>query len=218
MRTEARKVNDLFFDILKIAFPETDFREARNSVGSFSGPVAMTASGSSTRHVHGQNKRNRLVSDAEPDPWPTHKPQTRGSLHATEDSKSRSHMSQKEARVGVSSSSREQDDPRPLTHPGELVICKKKRKDREKSVMKTGNMSGGPVSPTGVSRNIKNSGCVSMMKDSWLNQQGIQQQGWANQSPQLTSGGSSGGGSSVGWANPVKRMRTDAGRRRPSHL
>nr|GMC91119.1 ATP-dependent helicase BRM [Ipomoea batatas] len=219
VRTEARKVNDLFFDILKIAFPETDFREARNSV-SFSGPATMTASGSSTRQMLGQNKRNRLVSDAEADAGPTHKPQTRGSLHATEDSKSsRSHVSQKEARLGVGSS-REQDDPRPLTHPGELVICKKKRKDREKSVMKTGNMSGGPVSPTGVSRNAKNSGCVSMMKDSWLNQQGVQQQGqgWANQSPQLTSGGSSGGGSSVGWANPVKRMRSDAGRRRPSHL
>ena len=28
VRTEARKVHDLFFDILKIAFPNTDFREA----------------------------------------------------------------------------------------------------------------------------------------------------------------------------------------------
>ncbi|KAK8345654.1 hypothetical protein V6Z12_A07G163400 [Gossypium hirsutum] len=35
VRSEARKVHDLFFDLLKIAFPDTDFREARNAL-SFS--------------------------------------------------------------------------------------------------------------------------------------------------------------------------------------
>ncbi|VFQ76408.1 unnamed protein product [Cuscuta campestris] len=218
VRSEAKKVNDLFFDILKMAFPETDFREARNCFSFSGGPSALPASGPSTRHMVGQNKRGRPNNDAFPephDPSPTpHRPQTRGSLlHDIEDAKPRSHTSQKEPRP--------QENPRPLTHPGELVICKKKRKDREKSVMKTVNMPGGPVSPplpAGMNRNIKNPGFVSMMKESsWLNQQGAQQhQGWtSHQSPQLTGGS---GSSSVGWANPVKRMRTDAGRRRPSHL
>ncbi|CAH9108266.1 unnamed protein product [Cuscuta epithymum] len=248
---EAKKVNDLFFDILKMSFPETDFREARNSVSFSGGPsVAVPAvSGSSTRQILlNQNKRGRLFSEAfasEPDPSsPTthNKPATRGSLlHAIEeDSKSRSHTSQKEPKPGVvsTSSSRGEavDNRRPFTHPGELVICKKKRKDREKStLMKTvSSMSGGghPVSPppplpTVVSRNTKNSGGVAMMmKDtSWSNQPQVtqQQQGWSNhQPPQLTRGGGSGSGgggnNSVAWANPVKRMRTDSGRRRPSHL
>ncbi|GJX83514.1 ATP-dependent helicase BRM [Tanacetum coccineum] len=32
VRSEAKKVHDLFFDIMKIAFPDTDFREARSAL------------------------------------------------------------------------------------------------------------------------------------------------------------------------------------------
>lgn len=120
-------------------------------------------------------------------------------------------MHHKETRFG--SSSRDPgppENPRLVAHPGELVICKKKRKDREKSAVKSGG-SAGPVSPMG--RSIRSpgtgSGSGSGPRDTRLSQQiAAQQQVRAQQV----------GSGTMGWANPVKRMRTDAGKRRPSHL
>ncbi|KAL0347801.1 UNVERIFIED_CONTAM: ATP-dependent helicase BRM [Sesamum calycinum] len=181
VRSEAKKVHDLFFDILKIAFPDTDFREARNSI-SFSSSVTTPASGPSSRQkLAGQSKSQKL-----------------------------------ESRLSSSKSSRElsqADDTCPFTHPGDLVICKKKRKDREKSAAKSGNGLGGPVSSTGMGRFITGRGLIPGSKDRGSSQQSAIQRGWAALSPQQGNGSGS-----VGWANPVKRMRTDAGRRRPSHL
>ncbi|CAK7348864.1 unnamed protein product [Dovyalis caffra] len=54
-------------------------------------------------------------------------------------------------------------------------------------------------------RNITSPVLSSIPKDARLNQQNTHQQGWVNQ-PQPTNGGAG----SVGWANPVKRLRTDA--------
>ncbi|KAK6140625.1 hypothetical protein DH2020_025625 [Rehmannia glutinosa] len=208
VRSEARKVHDLFFDILNIAFSDTDFREARNSM-SFSGSgVPTPATGPSTRQTPpaSQTKRQKSVKDVDSDNTPFQKPQTRVPIHTVEGSKLRSHVPQKESRL-------QPDDEHPFTHPGDLVICKKKRKDREKTAAKPGNGSGGPLSPTGLSRSVRSPGG----KEIGSNQQGSTQHGWAAAvSPQ--QGNNSSGGGSVGWANPVKRMRTDAGRRRPSHL
>ncbi|KAJ8573177.1 hypothetical protein K7X08_009688 [Anisodus acutangulus] len=204
VRSEARKVHDLFFDILKIEFPDTDFREARNSI-SFAGPAASTTPGASSRQMPvGQNKRHKLINEMESDSSPLMKPQTRGALHAGEDAKSKSHMAQRETRFGGGSSSRElsqQDDSRLLTHPGELVICKKKRKDREKLGLKpgSGSSSAGPVSPPSVRGSIRSPGSLPTAK-----------------APQQLNG--RGSNSSAGWANPVKRLRSDSARRRPSHL
>ncbi|XP_059634204.1 ATP-dependent helicase BRM [Cornus florida] len=219
VRSEARKVHELFFDILKIAFPDTDFREARNAL-SFSGAVATSTSAPSSRQaVAGQSKRHKLITKVELDPSPPQKPVLRGHIPAGEDTRGRGLVPQNESRLGSSSSSREQgqqDEPRLFTHPGELVICKKKRKDREKSVMKPGNGSTGPVSPPSMGRSTRSPGpgSGSISKDTRLSQHTMHQQGWANQPPQQMNGG----GGTVGWANPVKRMRTDAGKRRPSHL
>ncbi|KAL3517180.1 hypothetical protein ACH5RR_024082 [Cinchona calisaya] len=215
VRSEARKVHDLFFDILKIVFPDNDFREARSSL-SFTGPPTVSTHGSSSKQMlTGQNRRQKATGSAEPEPIRPQKPQTRGPIH--EDTKTRGHVSQKESRLGSSSSrdlGSQQDVSRPFTHPGELVICKKKRKDREKLGFKAGDGSAGPVSPTGITRGIRSPARASIAKDVKLSQQVIQQQGRNNQSPQ--QGNRSGG--NVGWANPVKRMRTDAGKRRPSQL
>ncbi|XP_052192265.1 ATP-dependent helicase BRM isoform X2 [Diospyros lotus] len=206
VRNEARKVHDLFFDILKIAFSDTDFREARNAL-SFSGSVSSSAA--LRQAVPGQSKRHKLVNEVEPDGNPSQKPLSRGPGLSCEDTRNRSHLPPKESRTG--SSSREQDDPRLLTHPGELVICKKKRKDREKSAAKPGNGSAGPVSPPSVGRGTRSSGPGFMAKDTRSSQQS---QGWSNQPSEQINGGSG----FIGWAKPVKRLRTDAGKRRPSHL
>ncbi|KAM3016714.1 hypothetical protein FF2_000695 [Malus domestica] len=211
VRTEARKVHDLFFDILKIAFAETDFREARSAL-SFTSPV-LTSNAPSPRAVTvGPSKRHRLINDVEPDPVHQQKPQQRAPIFNSEDTRVRSHMPQKESRLGSGSGNSrdyyQQDDSPPPAHPGDLVICKKKRKDREKSVVKTRTGSAGPVSPPSVGRGIRSPGPNSVAK------QTPHPQGWANQSGQPTNKG----GGSVGWANPVKRLRTDSGKRRPSHL
>ncbi|XP_073263490.1 ATP-dependent helicase BRM isoform X3 [Populus alba] len=214
VRTEARKVHDLFFDILKIAFPDTDFREARDTF-SFSGPSSTSISAPSPKQAAlGLIKRHKSINDVEPDSGTTHKPMQRGSIPTGDDTR-RVHVPQKETRLGSGSgSSREQypQDDSPL-HPGELVICKKKRKDRDKSVVRSRTGSSGPVSPPSMGRNITSPILSSIPKDARLNQQNTHQQGWVNQ-PQPTNGGAG----SVGWANPVKRLRTDAGKRRPSHL
>ncbi|XP_076942981.1 ATP-dependent helicase BRM-like [Bidens hawaiensis] len=195
VRSEARKVHDLFFDILKIAFPDTDFREARSAL-TFTSSVATSASasGSSPRVTPvpslGQSKRQKQVLEVDPPPRSSH---PRGSAPT----------SQRETRFG-SNSACESTDPQDDPHPGELVICKKKRKDREKSAVKPG---------TSVGREIRSQGQTRLSQS---------QQGWSNnnnknnQSPPQGSGSGSGGG--MGWAKPVKKLRTDAGKRRPSHM
>ncbi|XP_043805233.1 ATP-dependent helicase BRM isoform X3 [Manihot esculenta] len=211
VRSEARKVHDLFFDILKIAFPDTDFREARNAL-SFS----STSSAPSPRQTTlGQGKRHRAINEVEPDNGTNLKQIQRGSIHTGDDTRVKVQLP-KEIRHG---SSREQGHPgdSPL-HPGELVICKKKRKDRDKSMVKSRAGSSGPVSPPSMGRNITSPVPGSVSKDMRIAKQNSPQQRWANQ-PQLpNNGGISGGSGNVGWANPVKRLRTDAGKRRPSHL
>ncbi|XP_076907787.1 ATP-dependent helicase BRM-like isoform X2 [Bidens hawaiensis] len=175
VRSEARKVHDLFFDIMKIAFPDTDFREARSAL-TFSGPMAS----SSPKGLQpiGQTKRTKQTNNPEPEPRHPSRPLSRWSIPA------------RETRFGNTSSggagsSHGLEESKPLSHPGDLVTCKKKRKDR-----------AGPVSP--VRRGIRSPGQSRPSQSQTVGQQG------------------SGGGASVGWANPVKKMRTDVGRRRPN--
>ncbi|KAM5555391.1 ATP-dependent helicase BRM [Rosa sericea] len=218
VRTEARKVHDLFFDILKIAFADTDFREARSAL-SFTSPV-VTTNALSPRPGVGQSKRHKLINEVEPDPSPQQKP-LRGPIISSEETRVRSHMPQKESRLGSGSgNSREHYQPEDsplLAHPGDLVICKKKRKDREKTGVKTKNGPAGPVSPPSMGRSIRSPGPNSVPRETRSTQQASHSQGWANQPSQPAQPANRGTGS-VGWANPVKRLRTDSGKRRPSHL
>lgn len=212
VRSEARKVHDLFFDILKIAFPDTDFEEVRNAL-SFSGPGAASQSAPSPKQPSaGQSKRHRAINEVDADKDPGLKPVRRG-----EDTRIRVSLHPKETGAASGNfNTREQsqrDDSPLLAHPGDLVICKKKRKDREKVAVKSRTGSSVPVSPAAVARGIRSPG-PSALKDAKSTQQTLHQQGWINNSGQPSN--SSGG--DVGWANPVKRLRTDSGRRRPSHL
>ncbi|MBA0714948.1 hypothetical protein Golax_013886 [Gossypium laxum] len=214
VRSEARKVHDLFFDLLKIVFPDTDFREARNAL-SFSSPVSTSTSGPPARQV-AVSKRQKPINEVESDPDLTQKTLQRGFPHAGEETRVRVHMPQKESRLGKGSgiTKEHQQDDSPLTHPGELVICKKKRKEREKSIAKPRSGSVGPVSPPSIGRNMRSQGPGSVSKDARLTQQSSHQQGLPNRPGHPSKGC----GGSVGWANPVKKLRTDAGKRRPSLL
>lgn len=218
VRCEAKKVHDLLFDILKSSFPDVDFQEAKSTV-SFSGPPSTVASAAlrSTSASQGSRK-SRPMNDVERDMNPSPRQSLRGPILANEDSRMTRSQPVKESRLGSTSSSRDlgqQDDPPLLTHPGDLVVCKKKRKDREKpAAVNTRSGSTGPVSPPSMGRSIRSPGSVSTPRESRV---GAQQQMWSNQSGQQVNGsGSSGGAIPMGWANPVKRLRTDAGKRRPS--
>ncbi|KAK7340271.1 hypothetical protein VNO77_20973 [Canavalia gladiata] len=212
VRSEARKVHDLFFDILKIAFPDTDFGEARNAL-SFSGQISTSSVASPRQVTAGPSKRHRMINDTETD-----KSTQRGSASNGENTRIKGHLSQKESRNGSGGggSAREQpqqDNPSLLTHPGELVVCKKKRNEREKSLVKSRTGSAGPVSPPPSS--MRSPGTGSSQKDARMGQQAAHAQGsWGGQPCQQPNGS----GGSVGWANPVKRLRTDSGKRRPSHM
>ncbi|XVF80095.1 hypothetical protein PTKIN_Ptkin15bG0042900 [Pterospermum kingtungense] len=195
VRSEARKVHDLFFDLLKIPFPDTNFREARNAL-SFANPVSTSTSGPSPRQV-AVGKRQKPINEVESDSGLTQKSLQRGLGSGS----------------GISREQNQHDDSL-LTHPGELVICKKKRKDREKSTVKPRTGSVGPVSPPGIGRSIRSPAAGSVSKDARMTQQTTHQQGWPNRPAHPSNGG----GGSVGWANPVKKLRTDAGKRRPSQL
>ncbi|KAK7394748.1 hypothetical protein VNO78_15285 [Psophocarpus tetragonolobus] len=199
VRSEARKVHDLFFDILKIAFPGTDFGEARSAL-SFSSQIPAGTVASPRQMTVGQSKRHRVTNDVETDPCPSQKPHQSGSASNGESSRFKSHL--KDSKTGSGSSSAreqpQQDKSPVLAHPGQLVVCKKKRNDREKSLGKCRTGSAGPVSPPS---SIRSPGSGSTPKDAR----------WGSQPSQHSNG-------SVGWANPVKRLRTDSGKRRPSHM
>ncbi|KAL0283192.1 UNVERIFIED_CONTAM: ATP-dependent helicase BRM [Sesamum radiatum] len=129
VRSEAKKVHDLFFDILKIAFPDTDFREARNSI-SFSSSVTTPASGPSSRQkLAGQSKSQKLVKNMDAENSPFQKPHSlEYPFKTVDDTKVKSHISQKESRLSSSKSSRElsqADDTCPFTHPGDLCYLQK---------------------------------------------------------------------------------------------
>ncbi|KAI4328811.1 hypothetical protein L6164_021137 [Bauhinia variegata] len=205
VRIEARKVHDLFFDLLKIAFPDTDFREARNAL-SFCGQVSAGTVTSPKQGAISQNKRHKHINEVETDPCPSQKPPQRGFPSGNENTRTKGHISQKESRIGSGREQLQQDDSPVLAHPGELVVCKKRRNDREKS-LKTRTGSAGPVSPPSMGPPIRSPGPGSVSKAAHT-------AGWSGQPGQQPNGS----GGSVGWANPVKRLRTDSGKRRPSHL
>lgn len=198
MRSEARKVHDLFFDILKIAFPDTDFGEARCAI-SFSSQIPAGTTTSPRQVTVGPSKRHRATNDVETNPIPSQKLPQSGAASNGESSRF------KGSKTGSGSSSAreqpQQDNHPMLTHPGQLVVCKKKRNDREKTLGKGRSGSACPVSPPCA---IRSPGSGSNPKDGR----------WGSQ-PSQHSNGSAG---SVGWANPVKRLRTDSGKRRPSHM
>ncbi|WOK94898.1 hypothetical protein Cni_G03603 [Canna indica] len=241
VKCEAEKLQDLFFNIMKIAFPDSDFREARNA-GTFSSPggavTAQTQKPASSSKFKQQTPVTKLETTSVRNKASSHGVSPKDDEGRT---KSTSSKHQKDSRL-VSGSLKEQatECSQYLTHPGDLVICKKKRKERDKSSVKH---RMGPASPSNPGRigplSSPSSGCVgstpspsmnrnssfSIQRDSHPAQQAKHQAkhplGWPHREMQRPDEGNNGGSYSIGdvqWAKPVKRMRTDTGKRRPSHL
>jgi hypothetical protein len=194
VRNEADRLHILFFDIMKIAFPDSDFHKVKSSINFSTLSTSAAASPKSSK---------RQV--------PTSKSDTTRGSHSSIDVATRAQGSSRSQRDSV---------PAPLlTHPGDLVICKKKRKDREKPTGKfvagspsSSNRIGplnpgriGPVSPAAT--NSGKSSRTSLQRESvrWG-------QGSSNVETAVAGIGD------VQWAKPVKRMRSDTGKRRPSQL
>ncbi|KAI4303378.1 hypothetical protein MLD38_039018 [Melastoma candidum] len=216
VKSEARKVHNLFFDILRITFPDSDFEEHRSAL-SFAVPSSATTSSQSPKPLTtGQSKRSKPVRDVDVDAL-TGKMMRRGPPVNQETTRIRVSLNQKESgsasRNMNSRGPDERDDSSLLAHPGELVVCKKKRKEREKVQVKPRSGTV-PFSPAGSSRGITSPGMAPVSKDLRSTIPGIHHQGWINHSG-LSDSSSRGDAS---WANPVKRLRTDSARRRPSHL
>lgn len=232
VRFEAQKLQDLFFDIMKIAFPDADFSEANNAV-IFSSPgfAPLSPRLASTTETKRQTPTSKSESaSAFGKAFPT------GStpLHDERRTRSNSSKSLKESRpTGGGTRQPVPDCSQLLTHPGDLVICKKRRNDRDKSSSKQLNTPNSPsnqgwlpssmannqgllVHASSMARNTK----AQAQSDTQPAQKAISPLSRAHHERKQTDGGngSSPGVAVVQWANPVRRMRTDTGKRRPSHM
>ncbi|URE19242.1 QLQ [Musa troglodytarum] len=234
VKYEAGKLQDMFFDIMKIAFPDTDFREAKNAVTFSSSSGAATPS---PRLASADEAKRQAPTKTETGSGPG-KALAHGSTPAHDERKTRSCASKihKESRsIGASARQQVPECSQLLAHPGDLVICKKKRKDRDKSAMK---QVSGPTSPSNPGRMtplaptnqgslglvtatsvVRNNG-APIQGDSRPAQQAISPLGRAHHEKQQVDRGSGVPPSirDVKWAKPVKRMRTDTGKRRPSQM
>ncbi|KAI0500418.1 hypothetical protein KFK09_018630 [Dendrobium nobile] len=193
VKCEAAMIHDLFFDIMKIAFPETDFREARNAHTFFS-PAATGAAPSPRQPSLSQSRRLPQME----------------TLPSSSPTKARGHTS------AALQEDRQDFGP---AHPADLVICKKRRNDRDKqrvgpSSPVTPRWMGSPLPPANQNRPsparspiTNRSTRTPFQRDAHM----VHPDG----SP---ASGLSPGLKEVQWAKPVKKMRTDSGKRRPSHL
>lgn len=190
MKREAATIHNIFFDIMKIAFPENDFGEAR-SAPAFFNPTATGAALSPKLPSSSQSRRHPQMEESRPISSPT---------------KARGHSSvHQEGRRDFS-----------LAHPADLVICKKRRNDRDKqrvgpSSPVTPRWMGPPIPPTHQNRGSPARSPITnkSARAPFQREAHMVHPDGSGLSPGLKE---------VQWAKPVKKMRTDSGKRRPSHL
>jgi SWI/SNF-related matrix-associated actin-dependent regulator of chromatin subfamily A protein 2/4 len=221
VKVESRRLQALFFQRMALSFPDVDF----SSVKTRSLVALGQTANSSTPSPKQQPIQSRLFKPQDDvilasDSGPTkHLPRSYNAVEedVREKSSQKENISkmQKEVRVmfGDRSQNRERcrgDEVEEVTHPGDLVICKKKRKDSDKVIAKARMVNCSPDICQGT-RGLP-------QKDILIPGQARQVQGW----PQFASAektGTSGLDAEkdvAQWARPVKRMRTD--KRRPSHI
>lgn len=192
VKCEAAMIDNIFFDIMKITFPETDFGEAR-SAPAFFNPTAMGAAPSPKPPSSSQSRRHPQMEESRPSSSPT---KARGHSSAHQDGR--------------------QDFS--LAHPADLVICKKRRNDRDKqrvgpSSPVTPRWMGPPLPPA-----HQNRGSPARSPITNKSARAPFQREAHMVHPDGSASGLSPGLNEVQWAKPVKKMRTDSGKRRPSHI
>ncbi|TKW33464.1 hypothetical protein SEVIR_2G237601v4 [Setaria viridis] len=220
VRIEAETLHNLFFNIMKIAFPDSDFSEAKNAM-SFSNPggASSGAAGPSTKHAALGHKRRASTSEAE----------QLGSGHSRHNqpsevpSRPHSSRSERDSRHSGSGSRDQLPDGAGLLHPSDMFIVKKKRQERGRSSIGSPSSSGraGPLSPTNPGRPgpvpSPRGARTPFQRDAHPSHQSMHSTGWVAHSDQGGSSSAPGIGD-IQWAKPAKRLRTDSGKRRPSHL
>ncbi|CAN6271151.1 unnamed protein product [Urochloa humidicola] len=217
VRIEAETLHNLFFNIMKIAFPDSDFSETKNAM-SFSNPggAASGAAGPSTKHAALGHKRRASTSEAE-------QHGSGHSRHSEVPSRPHSSRSERDSRHSASGSRDQLPDGAGLLHPSDMFIVKKKRQERARNSIGSPSSSGraGPLSPTNPGRPgavpSPRGARTPFQRDAHPSQQSMHSTGWVGHSDHGGSSSAPGIGD-IQWAKPAKRQRTDTGKRRPSHL
>ncbi|GJN18786.1 hypothetical protein PR202_gb05985 [Eleusine coracana subsp. coracana] len=221
IRVEAETLHTLFFNIMKIAFPDSDFTEAKNAMSLLKpGGSASSAAAPSTKHGSSGHKRRSSTSEAE----------QHGSGHTRHNqpssvnkvpSRGQNSRPERDSRHSGPGSRDQLLDGGGLMHPSDLVIVKKKRQDRgARSSIGSPSSSGraGPLSPGNPGRlgpsPSPRGARTPFQRDPHPSQQLMHPAGWGDHGGSSSSPGIG----DIQWAKPVKRQRTDSGKRRPSHM
>lgn len=218
VRVEAETLSTLFFNIMKIAFPDSDFTEAKSTM-SFSNPGggASSIAAPSAKHSASGNKRRSTTSEAEQHGSGSGKHNQRPSVG---EAPSRAKSERDSRHSGPGSRDQLLDSAGLLPHPSDLFIVKKKRQERARTSIGSPSSSGrvGPLSPTNTGRMgpvpSPRGARTPFQRDPHPSQQSLP--GWGAHSDR--GGSSSPGIGDIQWAKPAKRQRTDSGKRRPSHM
>jgi hypothetical protein len=227
IRLEAETLHTLFFNIMKIAFPDSDFREAKNALSLLNpGGAASSAAAASTKHSSSGHKRRSGTNETE----------QHGSGHSRHNqpssvnkipNRSQSSRPERDSRHSGSGSRDQLLDGAGLIHPSDLVIVKKKRQERARSSIGSPSSSAraGPLSPGNPGRAgpapSPRGARTPFQRDAHPSQQLMHSAGWGGHSVQHLDHGDSSSTPGIGdiqWAKPTKRLRTDSGKRRPSHM
>lgn len=222
VKPDARRYQAIFFQRMALAFPDVDFSFVKTrslvSLGQSSTPSASSPKQqlNPSRLLKSQDGLS-LASDSGSGKYLAPRNSSAVSEEMREKATLKENISKMPKETRVMFADRAQDRERgkgdevdEVTHPGDFVICKKKRKDRDKVVVKPRMVNQAPDITQAV-RGLP-------QKDILLPGHARQAQGW----PQFVStekNGTSGlDTEDVQWAKPVKRLRTDTGKRRPSHI
>lgn len=222
VRIEAETLHNLFFNIMKIAFPDSDFSEAKNAM-SFSNPggAASGAAAPSSKHTTSVHKRRASASASASEAEQHGSGHSRHNQSSEVPSRPHSSRSERDPRHSGSSSRDQLQDGAGLLHPSDMFIVKKKRQDRARGGIGSPSSSGraGPLSPANPGRPgpvpSPRGARTPFQRDPHPSQQSMHSAGWGAHSDQGGSSSAPGIGD-IQWAKPAKRLRTDTGKRRPS--
>ncbi|EFJ30636.1 hypothetical protein SELMODRAFT_60240, partial [Selaginella moellendorffii] len=116
VQADARRLHSLFFQRMGLMFPDVDFNSIKINIG-----IRMSGSRSSRKQRQVFAEAGRLTPAAAPPPQQEKEDEGTGSVSRGKDSSSR-----KKTRPG------DRDRQDQVTHPADLVICKRKRNSRRK--------------------------------------------------------------------------------------